>query len=42
VNLNEMFRTVFPASFDFALLRSGRAVSDPVRAERNPKGEVEV
>ena len=27
--------------FDFALLRSGRAVSVPVRAERNPKGEVE-
>jgi hypothetical protein len=29
------------ASFDFATLRSGRAVSLPVRAERNPQGEVE-
>jgi hypothetical protein len=28
-------------SFDFAALRSGRAVSVPVCAERNPKGEVE-
>ena len=29
------------APFDFAPLRSGRAVSVSVRAERNPQGEVE-
>ena len=40
-NLNEMFRGYLCPPFDFAALRSGRAVSVPVRAERNPQGEVE-
>jgi len=33
--------TVLSAPFDFAALRSGRAVSASVRAERTPLGEVE-
>ena len=42
-NLNEMCRHVLSrAPFDFAALRSGRAVREhSVRAERNPQGEVE-
>jgi hypothetical protein len=40
-NLNEMFRKILCSPFDFATLRSGRAVAVSVRAERNPQGEVE-
>jgi hypothetical protein len=36
-----MCRNDFCPPFDFASLRSGRAVSGPVHAERNPEGEVE-
>jgi len=40
MNLNEMYRKDPCPPFDFAALRSGRAVSVLVRAERNPEGEV--
>jgi len=36
-----MWSNLLRASFDFATLRSGRAVPVPVRAERTPEGEVE-
>ena len=39
--LNKMRRQYFCLPCYFAALRSGQAVFVPVRAERNPKGEVE-